>query len=65
MLGHTQAQTTQRYAHLASDPVKAAVATVAGKIAAAMGSTAGKGDEAAAPVVEFHRGPLRTDITRK
>ena len=36
MLGHTQAQTTQRYAHLANDPVKAAAATVAGKIAAAM-----------------------------
>jgi integrase len=36
MLGHTQAQTTQRYAHLASDPVKAAAAAVAGKIAAAM-----------------------------
>jgi hypothetical protein len=36
MLGHTQAQTTQRYAHLASDPVKAAAATVASKIAAAM-----------------------------
>jgi integrase len=42
MLGHTQAQTTNRYAHLASDPVKAAAATVAGKIAAAMGD--GKGD---------------------
>src|SRR5262245_1321825 len=36
MLGHTQAQTTQRYAHLASDPVKAAAAAVAGRIAAAM-----------------------------
>ena len=36
MLGHTQAQTTARYAHLASDPVKAAAASVAGKIAAAM-----------------------------
>jgi integrase len=36
MLGHTQAQTTQRYAHLASDPVKAAAAFVAGKIAEAM-----------------------------
>jgi integrase len=44
MLGHTQAQTTQRYAHLASDPVKAAAATVAGKIAAAMSGR--KGDEA-------------------
>jgi hypothetical protein len=42
MLGHTQAATTARYAHLASDPVKAAAA-VAGKIAAAM---AGGSDEA-------------------
>jgi integrase len=52
MLGHTQAQTTQRYAHLASDPVKAAAATVAGKIAAAM--KGGKGEGAA--VVKLHRG---------
>jgi hypothetical protein len=52
MLGHTQAQTTQRYAHLASDPVKAAAVTVAGKIAAAM---SGGKDEAAA-VVKLHRG---------
>jgi integrase len=42
MLGHTQAQTTQRYAHLASDPVKAAAATVAGKIATAMKGTVGR-----------------------
>jgi integrase len=40
MLGHTQAATTHRYAHLASDPVKAAAATVAGKIADAMRGTA-------------------------
>lgn len=54
MLGHTQAQTTQRYAHLASDPVKAAAATVAGKIAAAMNG--GKSDEAASTVVELRSG---------
>jgi integrase len=36
MLGHTQASTTQRYAHLASDPVAAAAATVAERIRAAM-----------------------------
>jgi integrase len=54
MLGHTQAQTTQRYAHLASDPVKAAAATVAGKIAVAMAG--GRGDEAAATVVKLHSG---------
>jgi integrase len=44
MLGHTQAQTTQRYAHLASDPVKAAAAVVAGKIAAAMRGRQGAGE---------------------
>jgi integrase len=54
MLGHTQAQTTQRYAHVASDPVKAAAATVADKIAAAMGG--GKGDEVAATVVKLRPG---------
>jgi integrase len=53
MLGHTQAQTTQRYAHLASDPVKAAAATVAGKIAAAMARGSSKGSDA---VVELCRG---------
>jgi integrase len=36
MLGHSQPATTARYAHLASDPVKAAAAAVASKIAAAM-----------------------------
>src|ERR1051325_1001890 len=41
MLGHTQPATTHRYAHLASDPVKAAAASVAGKIAAAMNANVG------------------------
>ena len=36
MLGHTRAATTQRYAHLAADPVKQAVETVTANIAAAM-----------------------------
>jgi integrase len=36
ILGHSQPTTTARYAHLASDPVKAAAAAVADKIAAAM-----------------------------
>jgi site-specific recombinase XerD len=39
MLAHTQQATTQRYANLASDPVKAAAAAVADKIA---GATAGR-----------------------
>jgi integrase len=41
MLGHSQTSTTARYAHLASDPVKAAAAAVAGKIAGAMNGTTG------------------------
>ena len=36
MLGHSQAQTTARYAHLADDPVKAATDAVGSRIAAAM-----------------------------
>lgn len=34
MLGHTQAQTTMRYAHLAAEPVKAATALVGERLAA-------------------------------
>jgi integrase len=37
LLGHTQASTTQRYAHLDADPVRRAADTIAGRIAAAMG----------------------------
>jgi integrase len=54
MLGHTQAATTHRYAHLASDPVKAAAAAVAGKIAAAM--SAGTGDAGKGDVVPMRSG---------
>lgn len=36
LLGHTQAATTQRYAHLAADPVKAAADVIGERIAAAM-----------------------------
>ncbi len=36
MLGHSHAATTQRYAHLAADPVKEAVDRVGARIAAAM-----------------------------
>ena len=36
LLGHTQAATTQRYAHLAADPVKAANEAIGQRIAAAM-----------------------------
>ena len=34
--GHTQVQTTVRYAHLAADPVKEAANHVSGEIAAAL-----------------------------
>jgi integrase len=44
LLGHTQAQTTQRYAHLADDPLQAAAATIGGRIAAAMGHAGDSGD---------------------
>ena len=51
MLGHSQIQTTQRYAHLAADPIKAAAAVVAGKIADAMrGGSSGDGE-----IVELSR----------
>ena len=32
LLGHTQVQTTARYAHLANDPIKAAADRIAGRI---------------------------------
>jgi integrase len=56
MLGHTQAATTHRYAHLASDPVKAAAAAVAGKIAAAMESGAGVSGKRASTVLQLRPG---------
>lgn len=36
LLGHTQAATTQRYAHLADDPLRAAAGQIGDRIAAAM-----------------------------
>ena len=50
LLGHSQAATTARYAHLDSDPLKRASETIAGQIAAAM-SPGGAG----ADVVVFKR----------
>ena len=37
MLGHSQAQTTQRYAHLAPDPVKQAANEVSNQLAQKLG----------------------------
>jgi integrase len=42
LLGHTQPVTTARYAHLASDPLKAAAEAIAGSIAASVYGTARK-----------------------
>ena len=42
LLGHTQAATTQRYAHLAADPVKAANEAIGKRIAATMKGSSGK-----------------------
>ena len=33
LLGHTQVQTTARYAHLAADPVKEAAGRISGRLA--------------------------------
>ena len=39
LLGHTQSQTTMRYAHLADDPLRAAADRISGEIAALMDGT--------------------------
>jgi integrase len=56
MLGHSQPQTTARYAHLAADPVKAAAAAVASKIDAAMRGGRRPGGAATAAVVKLRPG---------
>jgi integrase len=42
ILGHTQAATTQRYAHLSDDPLKAAATAIGDTISAAMAGRLGK-----------------------
>ncbi|MEO0644350.1 MAG: site-specific integrase, partial [Pseudomonadota bacterium] len=44
LLGHTQAQTTARYAHLADDPLQTAAADITGRIVAAMGDADGSAE---------------------
>ena len=56
MLGHSQPATTARYAHLASDPVKAAAAAVANKIAAAMAGGSGDAGKGEAAVLAMRSG---------
>jgi integrase len=51
MLGHAQASTTERYSHLAPDPVKAANEMIGERIAAAM-----TGSSEGSEVVKFQKG---------
>jgi integrase len=51
LLGHAQAATTARYAHLDNDPLRRASDAIAGRIAAAMG----KGQNRPAEVVPLRR----------
>jgi integrase len=44
LLGHSQASTTSRYAHLDASPLRIASELIAGKIASAMGDTLGPND---------------------
>jgi hypothetical protein len=43
LLGHSQAATTERYAHLDNDPLRKASETIAGHIAAGHGRTGRRG----------------------
>ena len=49
LLGHSQASTTERYAHLADDPVRQAADAIGSRIAAALGGRSGE-------VVDLTRG---------
>jgi integrase len=53
LLGHTQASTTQRYAHLDADPLRRASETIGGQIAAALEGKRG------GPVVQLKGGRRR------
>ena len=45
LLGHTQASTTQRYAHLDTDPLRRASEQIASQLAAAMGEAVDQATE--------------------
>jgi integrase len=57
LLGHTQSATTQRYAHLDTDPVRKASETIAKRLAAALGET----PAAKAPVTDIRKASKRRD----
>lgn len=44
LLGHTQVQTTARYAHLAADPVKQAATKISDRLALALLGSVGEAD---------------------
>ena len=44
LLGHSQVATTERYAHFALDPIRAAAASIAGRIASALEGANGNGE---------------------
>ncbi|MGR7997189.1 integrase arm-type DNA-binding domain-containing protein [Xanthobacter sp. ZOL 2024] len=50
LLGHTQAATTQRYAHLADDPLRRASETIGARLAEAMGEAPEKPSGAVVPL---------------
>jgi hypothetical protein len=55
LLGHAQASTTARYAHLDADPLRRASDRIGSHIAAAMGDARRSGDGAANVVPLPHR----------
>lgn len=55
LLGHSQASTTARYAHLDNDPLRKAADRIGGEIARAMGDTPSPKDREGAEVVALHR----------
>jgi integrase len=53
LLGHSTAKTTERYAHLAADPLRRASDAISGSIARAMGERSSS-DRDGRPIVEPH-----------
>ena len=60
MLGHSQAATTQRYAHMADDPLRSSVNAVSSRIADAMsGGLSGKSDGGESNITESQHQRLK------
>jgi integrase len=65
LLGHTQVQTTARYAHLANDPVKSAAGRVSDTIGAAMLGNDKQSSEAEKPKPRKSTKPSSRRTTRE